>query len=80
MKSVQAFCLCLVNKKMMPTAFKVALVVGSILLMINHGSTLITGSMTRDRWISGILSYLVPYCVNIHGQYTSRYRRRRENV
>lgn len=75
MKSVQAFCLCLFNKEMMPTAVKVALVVGSILLIINHGSTLIKGSMTQDRWISGILSYLVPYCVNIHGQYTSRYRK-----
>ena len=52
----------------MSTAFKVALIVGTILFVINHGSTLIKGKMTKQRWISGILTYLVPYAVNIHGQ------------
>ncbi|WP_416209821.1 nitrate/nitrite transporter NrtS [Nodularia sp. LEGE 06071] len=30
--------------------------------------------MSRERWISATISYLVPYCVNIHGQYVSVYR------
>ncbi|WP_446410817.1 nitrate/nitrite transporter NrtS [Coleofasciculus sp.] len=55
---------------------KVAAVVGSILFMINHGSAVVQGKMTRDRWISGLLTYLVPYGVNIHGQYISRSRQR----
>ncbi|MFP4104039.1 MAG: nitrate/nitrite transporter NrtS [Coleofasciculus sp.] len=50
--------------------------VGSILFMINHGSAVVQGKMTRDRWISGLLTYLVPYGVNIHGQYISRSRQR----
>ncbi|MBD2362959.1 nitrate/nitrite transporter NrtS [Anabaena minutissima FACHB-250] len=74
MKAIREYCLCLGNKKMMPTAVKVALVVGSILFTINHGAALIKGQMTRDRWIAASLTYIVPYLVNIHGQYISRYK------
>lgn len=59
----------------MPTAIKVALVVGSILFVINHGSAVVQGKMTRDRAISALLTYFVPYTVNIHGQFVSRQRR-----
>ncbi|MEA5566888.1 MULTISPECIES: nitrate/nitrite transporter NrtS [unclassified Anabaena] len=74
MKAIREYCLCLGNKKMMPTAVKVALVVGSILFTINHGAALIKGQMTGDRWIAASLTYIVPYLVNIHGQYISRYK------
>jgi hypothetical protein len=74
MKAIKEYCLCLGNKKMMPTAVKVALVVGSILFTINHGAALIKGQMTGDRWIAATLTYIVPYLVNIHGQYISRYK------
>jgi hypothetical protein len=74
MKAIREYCLCLGNKKMMQTAVKVALVVGSILFTINHGAALIKGQMTRDRWIAATLTYIVPYLVNIHGQYISRYK------
>ena len=62
----------LVDVKLMRTAVKVSVIVGSVLLTINHGSALVQGKMTRDRWISGLLTYIVPYAVNIHGQYISR--------
>lgn len=62
---------CLFDKKMMPTAVKVALVVGSILFIINHGVAVVDGTMTPQRWFSGLLTYLVPYFVNIHGQYST---------
>jgi hypothetical protein len=74
MKALKEYGLCLVDKRIMPTAFKVALVVGSVLFTINHGSALFKGQMTRDRWIAASLTYLVPYFVNIHGQYISRSR------
>jgi len=76
MRTLQEFCLCLVNQDMMPTALKVSFVVGSILFIINHGSALIKGQMNRDRWISAGITYLIPYMVNIHGQYVSRSRKR----
>lgn len=76
MKPVREFCLCLFDKELMPTALKVSVVVGSILFAINHGSALVKGQMNQQRWISGSLTYLVPYVVNIHGQYISRTRKR----
>ncbi|NES19765.1 MAG: hypothetical protein F6K41_12760 [Symploca sp. SIO3E6] len=68
----------LLDEKLMPTALKVSVVVGSILFTINHGSALVQGKMTSQRWIAGLISYLVPYSVNIHGQYTMRSRSRHE--
>ncbi|MBD2173353.1 nitrate/nitrite transporter NrtS [Nostoc sp. PCC 7120 = FACHB-418] len=61
----------LIEPKFVPTALKVAVVVGSILFIINHGSALLQGNMGRDRWVSALLTYVVPYFVNIHGQYIS---------
>jgi hypothetical protein len=71
MKLIKEFTLSLVDPKLMPTAVKVALVVGSILFTINHGRVLVKGEMNRERWLSGGLTYLVPYFVSIHGQYIS---------
>ncbi len=72
----------LIEPKFVPTGLKVAVVVGSILFMINHRHAFLKGKMERDglrpaigdRWISAGLTYLVPYFVNIHGQYISIYR------
>ena len=61
----------LVDPKFAFSAVKVALVVGSVLFTINHGSALAKGEMTRTRWLSGLITYLIPYSVNIHGQFTS---------
>jgi len=71
---MQPFFRSLVNPKLAPTAAKVALVVGSILFVINHGSALAKGDMDRSRWLSAGLTYFVPYMVNIHGQHSSRQR------
>ncbi len=50
-----------------PDALKVALVVGSLLFAINHGGAVLRGEMTRERWLMGLFTYLVPYTVSIHG-------------
>ncbi|MEO0946791.1 MAG: nitrate/nitrite transporter NrtS [Cyanobacteria bacterium J06641_5] len=60
------------NRHLATSAIRVALVVGTILFALNHGSAAIQGKMTRDRWFSALLTYLVPYSVSIHGQYISR--------
>lgn len=57
-----------------PMAIRVALVVGSVLLLINHGAALMQGKMTLGRWVSALLTYGVPYAVNIHGQYVMQQR------
>ncbi|OKH10965.1 nitrate/nitrite transporter NrtS [[Limnothrix rosea] IAM M-220] len=64
---------------MMPSAIRVALVVGTILFSINHGNAALNGKMDRSRWLSSLLTYVVPYCVNIHGQVSSQRKMQRKN-
>ena len=44
-------------------AFNVALIVGSILAVINHGDVVLSGQATTTVWIKIVLTFLVPYCV-----------------
>ena len=44
-------------------ALKVALLVGSILAVINHGDAVLAGTATATVWIKIGLTFLVPYCV-----------------
>jgi len=74
--SLRAYGASLVNPKFAPTSLKVALLVGSLLFAINHGNALLKGQMSRDRWISGLLTYCAPYLVSIHGQYMSDLQQR----
>ncbi len=60
------------SPKFAPTGLRVALVIGTLLFIINHGVALWQGQMTRQRWLSGVLTYIVPYCVSVHGQYTNQ--------
>lgn len=64
----------LIDRDLVPGAAKVALVVGTLLFSINHGPALVNGKMTPNRWLAGLLTYAVPYSVNIHGQYACRKR------
>ena len=75
-KFINGYLISLVNPELAPTALKVALCVGTILFMINHGNALFRREMSRDRWISVLLTYCLPYLVNIHGQYTSNLRKK----
>lgn len=73
---LQQFALSLFDRRFMPTALRVVVVVGTILFVINHGSALLAGEMTQARWISACLTYAVPYLVSIHGQFVSRIKQR----
>ncbi|KST67990.1 nitrate/nitrite transporter NrtS [Mastigocoleus testarum] len=70
-RNLKEFGASLVNPNYAPIGVKVAIVVGSILFIINHGTTLIKGKMNQERWISATISYLVPYMVCVYGQHTS---------
>ena len=45
-------------------AFKVSMVVGSILVLINHGAMLMDLSLSLEVSIKIVLNYVVPYCVS----------------
>jgi len=51
---------------------KTALIVGSLLFLINHGTAFFRGQMNRERWASVFLTYLMPYLVSVYGQYAYR--------
>jgi hypothetical protein len=72
MKFWQGYLASLISPQVMSTAFRVALVVGSLLFAINHGKALLDGHMNVDRWLSAGVTYLVPYLVNAHGQYIAK--------
>ncbi|HEY9880776.1 MAG TPA: nitrate/nitrite transporter NrtS [Leptolyngbyaceae cyanobacterium] len=69
---MKGYLLALLDPEFRPSALRVALLVGTLLFSINHGAALITGSMTTSRWLSGLLTYIVPYCVNVQGRYAAR--------
>jgi hypothetical protein len=72
MKFLKQYILSLFDPEFIPTGLKTALFVGSLLFLINHGPALLRGEMTRERWISTIVTYAMPYLVNVYGQYSYR--------
>lgn len=49
-------------------ATSVAIVVGSVLNLINHYDLLLGKSLTLQILVQIGLTYMVPYCVSTHGQ------------
>jgi hypothetical protein len=49
-------------------AVRVAMVVGSLIFVVNHGEAVLMGEMTPQRWFAAAISYLTPYAVSIYGQ------------
>jgi len=46
------------------TAMRFALIVGPILVFINHGNAIIGGTMDTTAWLQSALTMLVPYTVS----------------
>ncbi|MDX8414544.1 MAG: nitrate/nitrite transporter NrtS [Mariprofundales bacterium] len=46
------------------TAFKFALIVGPILVVINHGDAILAGTMDTVAWLKCALTMLIPYTVS----------------
>jgi hypothetical protein len=58
-------------------AFKVMLVVGTLLTLINHGQELFSG-MISWHWVAPtLLTYLVPFCVATYGEVQGKMQRDR---
>ena len=47
-------------------ALKVALIVGTILAIINYGSAMLSGNLSLSSAMKIALTYLVPYCVSTY--------------
>jgi hypothetical protein len=53
-------------------ALKVALVIGTVLNVINHFDLILGASATNTTFLQIALTYVVPYCVSTHGQVFGR--------
>src|SRR5579884_1504665 len=58
-------------------AIRMALVVGTILGIINHGQEIVTGHFTSDRLFSLLLTYCVPFSVSLFSQIQGKRQRDR---
>jgi hypothetical protein len=72
MEHIKGYIASLFDPEFISTGLKTALLVGSLLFLINHGPALLRGEMSRERWISVLLTYAMPYLVNVYGQYSYR--------
>ncbi|MDV7103350.1 nitrate/nitrite transporter NrtS [Vibrio sp. TH_r3] len=54
------------SKKVAMRSFKVALVVGASLMIINHGDALMNGNIDNERLIKILLTFCVPYLVSTY--------------
>ena len=52
------------EKKVMLRALKYAIIVGLILVTINHGDAVIRGEVGRQQVVQMMLTFLVPYTVS----------------
>ena len=52
------------SKQVFPRAIKVALLVGTLLALINHGDKILSISLTNQDYIKLALTYFVPYAVS----------------
>jgi hypothetical protein len=59
---------------------KTALVVGTILGLINHGSALLAGRLTVEHLGPLLLTYLVPFSVATYGQIQGKRQRDQQNL
>jgi len=50
--------------KVISTATRFALIVGPVLVMINHGDSIINHTMSNEEWLKSALTMIVPYLVS----------------
>ena len=60
----QSFLTIALSQRVLPRAIRVALIVGTILALINHGDKMLPVSMTSLDLAKVILTYFVPYSVS----------------
>ena len=60
----QSFLNLALRKSVIRRAIKIALIVGCLLALINHGDRIIFQDMKSVDWVKILLTFCVPYCVS----------------
>jgi hypothetical protein len=73
-RSLVAYCL---ERSTLLFSIKMALVIGTLLAVINHGQAIVTGHFTSDRLLPLLLTYGVPFAVAMYSQIQGKRQRDR---
>ncbi len=73
-RSLLVYCL---ERNTLVFSIKMALVVGTLLALINHGQALLTGHFTPDHLLPVLFTYLVPFTVAMSSQIQGKRQRDR---
>lgn len=57
-------CAIVKSRKIVHRAVFIAVIVGNVLALINHGDSFFLGTMERSDWLKVALTFLVPYTVS----------------
>ena len=71
-RTILAYC---IERDTLARSIKTALVVGSILALINHGQDFLSGQFSLHWIIPMLLTYLVPFVVATYGQVQGKRQR-----
>jgi hypothetical protein len=55
-----------ISSKVVRSAVKVSIIVGTILALINHGGSIFRLALSTENLFQIALTYLVPYCVSTY--------------
>ncbi len=68
------------SSEVVGTALRLALVVGTILALINHGTEILQGTLTKGNIYQMALTYLVPYSVSTYSSVKAIHKRVNTNI
>ena len=54
------------SREVVKNSLKVSFVVGSVLVLINHGDKIFNSNVNLENFLKTSLNYLVPYCVSTY--------------
>ncbi len=77
LRTILAYC---TERDTLVRSIKTALVIGTILAIINHGQELLTGHFSPQWVIPMLITYLVPFTVATYGQIQGKRQRDRLHI
>jgi len=66
-----------ISESVVRRAVRVAAIVGTVLIAINHGDAILSGDISPLRWFRIVLTVCVPYCVSTYSSVSALLQRER---
>ncbi|MCG9752225.1 nitrate/nitrite transporter NrtS [Vibrio brasiliensis] len=78
--SIKRYCRYAYRHGIFHRSIKVSVVVGSVLMLINHGDKLVLQSFETTDYLKIGLTYLVPFCVSTHASLQAAFEYNKEGT